>query len=190
MDRGFDSGSATRKLKNLGVEHIIFVKRNDKVKRFLEQTPSFSHKYFYDVITWKENKSTQREPTKYLIIKDYVDFKTFKMYDWAFITSCSNLKALSYVHLYKRRWAIETTYKQFKQFKIKTVSTNHIVRYFLFLFRTLLYNLWKFYNAIMNTNITFKESAFTLFLSTLDIEHVKHCKQQIQKFTNILPNIK
>lgn len=190
LDRGFDSGAVTRKLKTMNVKHIIFAKRNDKVKKFLGQTPSFGHKYFYHYIKWKEDKSTQREPTKYLIIKDYVDLKTFKMYDWAFITNCSNLKALSYVHLYKRRWAIETTYKQFKAFKTKTVSTNHLVRYFLFLSRILLYNLWKFYNAIMNTNTTFKEFVFTLFLANLNIEHVNNCKQQIQKFTNTITNIK
>lgn len=188
LDRGFDSGSVTRKLKKLDVKHIVFVKKNDKIKTFFEQTPAFSHKYFYHFIEWKEDKSTQKEPTKYLIIKDYVDLRTFKVYDWAFITNCSNLKAISYVHLYKRRWAIETTYKQFKQFKIRTISTNHIVRYFFFLSRILLYNLWKFYNAIMNANMTFKEFVFTLFLSTLNIEHVNNCKQQIQEFTNILSN--
>ncbi len=190
LDRGFDSGAVTRKLKQMNVKHIIFVKRNDKVKRFLKEVPAFSHKYFYDHIEWTENKSTQKEPTKYLIIKDYIDLKKFLIYDWAFITNCSNLKAISYVHLYKRRWAIETTYKQFKAFRIKTISTNPIVRYFLFLFRILLYNLWKFYNAIMNANTTFKEFVFILFLANLNIEHVNNCKQQIEKFTNTLPNTK
>lgn len=190
LDRGFGSGAVTRKLKTMNVKHIIFVRRNDKIKRFLEQTPSFSHKYFYDVIKWEEDKSTQREQTKYLIIKDYINLKNLKIYDWAFITNCSNLKAISYVHLYKKRWGIEITYKQFKQFKIRTISTNPIVRYFLFLFRILLYNLWKFYNIITGINTTFKEFVFILFLSTLNIEYVTTCKKQIEKFTNMLPNIK
>lgn len=190
LDRGFDSGAVTRKLKQSNIKHIIFAKRNTKIKKFLEQTPSFGHKYFHDKIEWDEDKSTQKEPTKYLIIKDYIDLKKFLIYDWAFITNCSNIKALSYVHLYMKRWCIENIYKQLNAFKIKTISTNYIIRYFLFLFRTLLYNLWKFYNIIMNINITFKEFVFTLFLANLNIKHITTCKQQIEKFNNILPTIK
>ena len=186
LDRGFDSGAVTRRIKQMGIKHIIFCRRNDKIKEFLEKTPAFSHRYFYDLIEWAEDKSTQREPTKYLIIKDYVDLRTFKIYDWAFIINLSNVDAISYVYLYKRRWCIENTYKQFNAFKIKTASVDFIVRYFFFLFRVLLYNLWKFYNAVMNTASTFKEFVFMLFLSTVDIDHVSKCKEMVNKFVNKL----
>jgi len=182
LDRGFDSGKVTRVLKELKIKYIIFAKRNDKVKRFFDETESFKHRYFNDKITWYEDKSKQEEPTKYLIFKDYVDMKSFKIYDWVFLTNLSNLKAVSYVYLYKRRWAIEDTYKQFKRFRIITTSINYIARYFFFLFRILLYNLWKFYNLMADKNMTLKEFTFTLFLASQDIDHIKACKKEMADF--------
>lgn len=186
LDRGFDGGAVTRRLKQLKIRHIIFCRRNDKVKEFLEKTPSFSHKYFYDPIEWTEDKSTQREPTKYLIIKDYVDLNTMKIYDWVFIINLSRLDAISYVYLYKRRWCIENTYKQFNALKVKTTSVDFIVRYFFFMFRILLYNLWKFYNAVMNSVTAFKEFVYILFLSTVHVDHVAKCKEKMKAFAEKL----
>lgn len=180
LDRGFDGGNVVRKLKQMEIKHIIFVRRNRKVKRFLKQVSAFSHKYFYDKIEWTEDKSAQREPAKYLIIKDYVDvFRTWKIFDWAFITNLSNIKAISYVHIYMKRWGIENTYKQFNGFKIKTISIDFIVRYFFFLFRVLLYNLWKFYNLVYNTATKFKEFVFILFLSSLSVDYILECKRKM-----------
>lgn len=189
LDRGFDSGSVTRRLKQIDIKHIIFCKKNEKVKGFFEEMPAFSHKYFYDKIEWTEDKSKQREPTKYLIIKDYVDLRTFKIYDWVFIINLSNINAISYVHLYMKRWCIENTYKQFNAFRIRTTSIDSIVRYFFFLFRVLLYNLWKFYNAIMNVSTTFKEFVFMLFLASVNIDYVLECKERIKIFSNTLPSV-
>lgn len=186
LDRGFDSGSVSRKLNQMGISHIIFVRKNDKIKRFFEETPEFGHRYFYDQIEWTENKSTQREKIKYLIIRDYIDLRTFKIYDWSFITNLSNVNAISYVHLYMKRWCIETSYKLFNQLKIKTISTSCIVRYFFFMFRILLYNLWKFYNIVMNTSITMKQFVFKIFLASLSIDHIISSKDDIKKFMSLL----
>ena len=186
LDRGFDSGCVIRELKQIEIKYIIFAKRNDKIKRFLEETPAFSHNYFYDYIKWTGNKSIQREPAKYLIIRDYVDLRTFKIYDWVFIINLSNTKAISYVHLYMKRWCIENTYKQFNGFVIKTISVDFVVRYFFFLFRVLLYNLWKFYNAVVDVCTTFKEFVFVLCLASLEIDHILACKERMDKFNDVV----
>ena len=112
--------------------------------------------------------------------------KTLKIYDWAFIINLSRLEAISYVHLYKRRWCIENTYKQFNAFMIKTASVDFIVRYFFFVFRVLLYNLWKFYNAVMNLSTTFKEFVYILFLTTINVDYIAKCKEKIRIFTEKL----
>ena len=182
LDRGFGSGKVIRTLKENRIKYIIFVSRNEKVKRFFDETEPFKHKYFYDKIMWYEDKSKQEEQTKYLIFKDYVDMRTFKIYDWAFLTNLSNLDAISYVYIYKRRWAIEDTYKQFKRFRIHTTSVSYIVRYFFFLFRILLYNLWKFYNLITGKSTTLKEFTFMLFLASLNMNHIKACKKEMKDF--------
>jgi IS4 transposase len=78
-----------------------------------------------------------------------------------------------------KRWCIENTYKQFNAFRIRTISTNFIVRYFFFLFRVLLYNLWKFYNAVMNIESTFKEFVFKLVLASANINYKKEMEEAI-----------
>lgn len=188
LDRGFHGGSVARQLNHMHIKYIIFVRRNEKIERFFCQVPAFSHRYFHDSITWYENKSTQREPVKYILIRDYIDLRTFKIYDWCFLTNLSNIEALSYVHLYMKRWCIENTYKQFKAFKIMTASVHVIVRYFFFLCRILLYNLWKFYNAIMGAHTTFKEFVFTLFLSSVSVDHVLLCRNKMRMFLATAPS--
>ncbi|MGH2637951.1 MAG: transposase [Rhabdochlamydiaceae bacterium] len=48
--------------------------------------------------------------------------------------------------LYKDRWAIETGYRMYNQFLMKTTSGNYIIRLFYFLFACLMYNAWVIYN--------------------------------------------
>jgi putative transposase len=50
------------------------------------------------------------------------------------------------LQLYKDRWAIETGYRMYNQFLMKTTSRNYIIRLFYFLFACLMYNAWILYN--------------------------------------------
>lgn len=50
------------------------------------------------------------------------------------------------LQLYKDRWAIETGYRMYNQFLMKTTSRNYTIRLFYFLFACLMYNAWVLHN--------------------------------------------
>ncbi|MHB8701339.1 MAG: transposase [Nitrososphaerales archaeon] len=50
------------------------------------------------------------------------------------------------LQLYKDRWTIETGYRMYNQFLMKTTSRNYTVRLFYFLFACLMYNAWVLHN--------------------------------------------
>ncbi|MGI0081290.1 MAG: transposase, partial [Nitrososphaerales archaeon] len=60
------------------------------------------------------------------------------------------------LELYKDRWAIETGYRIYNQFLMKTTSRNYTIRLFYFLFACLMYNAWVIYN---NESCVGKEAA-------------------------------
>ena len=177
LDRGFYAGNIADRLKALQINYIIFAPQNKKNKKFLGETPEFSSRFLYHELPTYRIKNPGKVKVKLLIIKDFVDWKSLFIYDWIFCTNLSNLKALSYVKLYKKRWGIETTYRMFGKFRITTTSINPIVRYFLFLVVILIYNLWKFFNILTKKELTFKTFVFILFLNDLNMDHVIACKK-------------
>lgn len=180
LDRGFYSGNIVSTLKELKINYIIFAPQNKKNKKFLEETKEFSHRFVNHELPTYKIKNPGKVEVKLLIIRDFIDFKNWTIYDWIFATNLSNLKSLSYVKLYKKRWGIETTYRLFGKFRIITTSTNNVVRYFLFLIVILLYNLWKFYNFISKKRISFKTFAFILFLAEINIDHINACRKEME----------
>ena len=50
------------------------------------------------------------------------------------------------VHLYSKRWGIETSYRVKKEFRAKTTSKNYVIRLFYFMYSVCLYNLWQLVN--------------------------------------------
>lgn len=179
LDRGFYSGEIVEALRLSGVKYLMFAPQTETNKGFLEEVEPFSHKYFNHVLPLIKNRSNVGEKVRLLVIRDFVDMTNWKVYDWIFATNLSNMDTLSYVKLYKKRWGIETTYRLFGDIKIKTTSKDYFVRFFLFLIRILLYNLWKFYNIINDTGKTFKEFTFMIFLSFVNIDYIEECRMQM-----------
>ena len=184
FDRGFYSGNIADRLKALKINYIIFAPQNKKNKKFLEETPEFTSRFLHHELPTYKIKNPGKVKIKLLIVKDFVDWKSLFIYDWIFCTNLSNLKALSYVKLYKKRWGIETTYRMFGKLRILTTSINPIARYFLFLVVILIYNLWKFFNILTKSKITFLTFIYILFLGSLDMDHVIACRKEIEKLTN------
>ena len=186
LDRGFYSGEIIEALRLCDVKYIVFAPQTEINKGFLEEVEPFSHKYFTHVLPLKKNRSNVGERVKLLVIKDFIDMTNWKIYDWIFVTNLSNLAALSYVKLYKKRWGIETTYRMFGDIKIKTTSKNYFIRFFLFLVRIVIYNMWKFYNIINGTSKTLNDFVFMLFLTFVNIDYIGECKAQIEQTFGLL----
>lgn len=180
LDRGFYAGNIVDRLDKARVKYRGFAPQTKKNKAFLEATPEFSHRYVRHELPLRTFKTTGTIPVKLLIIKDFLDMTNWKLYDWIFVTNLTHTEALTYIRLYKQRWGIETSYRMFGTVRILTTSIHPLVRYFFFLVAVLLYNLWKFYNLLSKTKVSFKTFVYYLFLSCLDIDHADVCRERMK----------
>ncbi len=93
-----------------------------------------------------------------MVTSDFVLIKQLeyegKRYDWIFATNQKLKTAALYVKRYKKRWGIETIYRVTDSIRIYTTSTKAILRYFLFLFTCLVYNIWKFFQFFIGEDFT------------------------------------
>lgn len=92
---------------------------------------SYPHKMRYS-----KGKSTWKPKTSVVVCKEVLG------YDWMFATNIQFNNSDEYVLLYKRRWQIETNYRVQDEAKIKSKSSNHMIRYFYFLIGHLLHLFW------------------------------------------------
>jgi hypothetical protein len=88
---------------------------------------------------------------------------------------------IKYVRYYKMRWGIETTFRVHDEVKIKTKSPKPLIRYALFIFECMLYNLWLFFKG----HLTFRRFVNILFRMSI-IKAVVLLTIEILKAKNIL----
>ena len=142
MDRGYLSAKVLKTIDN-----IIPVKINKKAKRLMDIDMNEYNSIKYSIIR-TEISSNRDNVETYLV--HIVYNKNGKKYDFAFYTNIDVNKdnILGLAELYRKRWCIENGYLQKKESKEKTHSYTMYVRYFLYLFSILLYNLWILINCI------------------------------------------
>ena len=146
MDRGFYDFKLIDRLRKKSLKFIVFTPQKKEYGAIMERGDGV---YPYSS-TFREGKSRAKISFNFAVVLDY------QGYDWLFATNVKLGDVRSYVHLYKCRWGIETTFRVQDEVEIKSKSKDMRVRYFLFLFEALLYNLWQFFK----TGITVSFSAF------------------------------
>ena len=50
--------------------------------------------------------------------------------------------------LYRKRWGIETGYREKNKFRIITTTRNHVIRFLFFTIAVLFYNMWILENSL------------------------------------------
>ena len=85
---------------------------------------------------YTKGKSKWKPKTRIVVCKDIDEFA------WLFATNITFRTRVEYIWYYKRRWQIETNYRVEDEAKIKSKSTNYLIRYFYFLASQLLRLLW------------------------------------------------
>ena len=153
FDRGFTSWGIIYKLKELHVPYLIFwKKRGDWYKRYFENLCEG------EFLRIKRTGTYSRDKTNHIVTSGFVLIKQLeceeKKYDWIFATNRRLKTAALYVKRYKKRWGIETVYRVTDDIRIYTTSTKAVLRYFLFLFTCLVYNIWKFLQFFIGENFT------------------------------------
>jgi hypothetical protein len=137
LDRGFYSWGVITVLQKLKLGYIILVPKYDKFKEWLKKGAGL-HDHQGKL---KRDKTTYKISTYIAILPDY------KGFDWVFATNIKYDKIFRYVRYYKKRWGIETTFRVQDEVRIKTKSLIPLIRFALFVFECMLYNVWQFFKG-------------------------------------------
>lgn len=150
VDAGFFSAEMIdflkKELEKNNLNYLIRMPINKKVKRM----KLWEGRRLTYVLEDKKRISSQPYPkVSFQVVVSYDRDKQRKdgehHYVYLFATSFP-YDSQTILELYKNRWAIETGYRMYNQFLMKTTSRNYTIRLFYFLFACLMYNAWVIYN--------------------------------------------
>jgi len=166
LDAGFYSGEVIEVLGQ--IKYLIRAPHNKAIDTYIEATNVWGrHNH---VIVWKGSKTTHRTKTNIIIVKQ-VQFKKKKV-DCSYATNMQLRDGMNYVHLYCRRWQIETNFRMEDQVRIKSKSIEIIIRYFYFMISLLLHALWQlFWQGKISFDAFKVHLASQLFLACYQIEY-------------------
>ena len=123
--------------------YLIFVPKNNSMKEFIESTKGkldvFDHQKSYS-----KDKSKWKPKTKIVICKGIGKNKNGKPIDWCFATN--QRASLKLVWIYRKRWNIETGFRIHDEARIKSKSSNLLIRYFYHLASMVIILMWRLYN--------------------------------------------
>ena len=153
FDRGFNSWGLILKLKNLKVKFLIFwQKKGEWHKEYFDKMNDREFKRILRSEKYKRNKSGYKVSCYFVLIRQ-LEYEG-KKFDWIFATNLELKSAENYVKRYKKRWGIETIYRVTDDIRIYTTSTKSVIRYFLFMFTCLVYNIWRSFQMFLGEGFT------------------------------------
>lgn len=167
-DRGFYSKDLMLTLTHAKYPYLIFVPKNKKVKKELEEMVDKEKKTIHYEFKLNKDKTTKRGNTTLAFLKRIYDKKSDKYYDWAFATNQEKIDLEHIIQTYKGRWRIETGFRVQDEARIKSKSKNMKIRYFYFVFEQVLQLLWA---VLYKDELSFKE--FLLEMYEMSNERVK-----------------
>jgi hypothetical protein len=130
--------------------------RKGRIKDYVGQTDELGK--FRHEMSYSKEKSTWKPRTMLVVCKGVDGFS------WIFATNIHFSTRAEYIWHYKRRWQIETNYRVEDEAKIKSKSTNYLIRYFYFLVSLLLHMFW-----IVNKNTKYY-APFKKYLDNIEQE--------------------
>ena len=139
LDAGFYSGAVMEALKK--ERYIIRAPHHKPVERCIAATPEHGWRIWKHTIVWNGNRTMNRTSTTIVVVRG-VQFKKGKQIDCSYATNMKLDSGVEYVHLYCRRWQIETNFRMEDQVRIKSKSVLVMIRYFYFLISMLLHAIW------------------------------------------------
>jgi len=107
----------------------MLVPKTRGIKKILRENPK-------NMFVKKEYMVNGKVGTDIIVVRD-------EEFDWTFATNLHFHNLINAIRTYKIRWNIETGFRVTDEARIKSKSTNIIVRYFLFLCSFVMYNAWK-----------------------------------------------
>lgn len=175
FDRGFGSWGVIYKLKKLNINFLIFWKKQGKwYKKYFDKLKDGEAKRIIRKKKYNRNKSNYKVSCAFVLIKQ-LEYEN-KVYDWIFAANLNLKSAEAYVKRYKKRWAIETIYRVTDKIRAYTTSTKSIIRYFLFMFTCLVYNIWRFFQMFLGEGFTLSNFKVNMiiFMAKYGMIYPKH----------------
>jgi len=149
FDRGFYIAELIDYLEAKSIKYIILVpERGGAIADCVDKTDELSK--FKHEMCYSKEKSKWKPRTTIVVCKGISGFA------WIFATNIHFKTRIEYIWYYKRRWQIETNYRVEDEARIKSKSTNYLIRYFYFLISLLLHLLW-IVNKNLNYYVPFKK---------------------------------
>ena len=189
FDRGFDSWGVVYKLQQLPVTYLIFWKRQgDWYKESLDKLKNGEYTTVVHRGIYNRGKTTHQVCSRFVLIKQ-LEYEG-KTYDWLFATNLEKNTAVSYVKRYKKRWAIETIFRVTDDIRIYTTSTCALIRYFLYMFTCLVYNIWKFFQLFLGEEFTLANLKICMIIFMVKYgmiypEHYDKFEKVAEQFFNV-----
>lgn len=153
FDRAYYVAEIIDYLESKKVKYIILCpEKTGIIADYVNQTDKLG-KYTHQ-LEYSKKKTKWKPKTMIVVCKGINDFS------WIFATNIHFKTRVEYIWYYKRRWQIETNFRVEDEGRIKSKSTNYMIRYFYFLVGLLLHMLW-----IVNKNIKY----YTQYKKYLDI---------------------
>ena len=160
LDAGFYSGAVIEALQN--ENYIIRAPHHKPVERYIAATPDQGWKMWKHTIVWNGNRTVNRTSTTIVVVRN-VKLRNACI-DCSYATNMVLTSGMDYVHLYCRRWQIETNFRMEDQVRIKSKSVRVIIRYFYFMISMLLHAVWLLFWSGRIAFDTFKIHAANQFL--------------------------
>ncbi|HLD12710.1 MAG TPA: transposase [Candidatus Nanoarchaeia archaeon] len=143
LDAGFYSGAVIDCLQKEKYNYIIRAPVKKPMQQMINETIDWQT--WKHTIKWNNNKSDHKTTTNIVVVK-HVQFKKGTG-NCCFATNMKLNKGMEYVHLYIKRWQIETNFRMQDQVSIKSKSVSIEIRYFYFLISMLLHAYWLLHHA-------------------------------------------
>ncbi|WP_328765699.1 transposase [Haloarcula rubra] len=146
LDRGFYQVYVVAELERLEIDYIVRARPSTGMKARLSAGA--------ETVVDAYQMQRKRPPTAAVDVTVFaVPHRTSEDEHVWFVTNLNveNETARAYAAAFRRRWGIETSYRQIGDFLPRTSSPTFSVRLFYFLFAVALYNLWVLANVLVST---------------------------------------
>lgn len=164
MDRGFYGFRVIDLLQTRRLKYIVLAPKKKEYQEILERGDGI-HRY---TSTYSDDKTVKEISFNFAVVRGYLG------YDWLFATNIKLEDIHGYVHTYKKRWGIETTFRVQDEVEVKTKTRDMRVRYFLFLFEALVYDLWQHFKD----GLSFSSYALNIHLALI-MEQIEEAMREL-----------
>ena len=179
FDRGFYSNELMIALDRMTVPYLIFVPKNDAVKKVLAPMRSGDTMTVEHEFRLNRDRTVIRSSTTYALLRQIYAKRLEMCLDWCFATNQQEIDLDGIIQAYRGRWDIETGFRVQDEATIKSKSKDVRIRFFLFAYEQMLQLIW---SVFYKEEVTFK--GFLIELSDTCSERLNRAEERASRHTS------